>query len=1300
MRHLLVEDSDEDGRLALTLTADGRELVGQAPVPFLELQRLGVEELLVSGQVHELADRAQNYAAVLRRLLQRAFDGLDDLIADGLRVEVRCGARAQALVWETLRLPGNEEHAVTVIRSVPGELRRPRPEGACDLVWLAARAVKDSIPRYRVAGPVLAGLFEKRTITPLQVSTASTPAMLRSLDLPPDPLHPRIVHLDVHGATRVDVGGETGEGEALIASSFVAHFGAEVMSDAELGTVLANLGCDVFVSNACHGGDLRDSARLPFPARSILAGARAAVVARGPVPEQVAAIFHPSMYVLLASGTTLTDAHSTAVAASARSLGKSRDRRAQALVQPMLWLATAADGDEALCTKAPEPEKAVFGGAYFLVAAESGSIEAALIALEQEVADGRSLPEIGFADPDLGGLSRQTLRTMLRWAMGDPADELPPEPDGPTRLLRIPALTFTERCALLRFAFRGTSILIDILAVFVPGDLLSIAASATLSGDDPATALLRAAETGAWTGKLSGRQAEGAERARSVLRQFPDNEVIRACLTLPILSVEPGSELAGAPIPQAPSALLAEKRDWIKVKRAGDGYFLVPDRSVREAARVLTRPKILTAVRLKFWTGLGQRPKLREWDAESAWACATHLVLATAARQTGIIDTEAMACISALLRNTSHTVVADLLRALHQGLPHWPEIHPELRGVWDKLVEDYASLSTQRFWPTEATEDDGNTSTATAREATPQVAPGLTEREQTRFSAYRAAHNGGLAAALSTAVELLATASIDDRFDYCECLHLLGDVQERLGRDEAAARWFLKERDIGPPSDNRRLHNRDHLYELLEAKRRDHGDLLYTLAHEGVVIARRMADAESQGRFLTRTLNCGLNELRESWVRESVGQARGHPRVDPNLIHLADGFLLVESDPPQAIRELSQAAGGDDAIAAHALLFLSEADTDNALEHLARGARTSGGKSYRLVCLYRLLDGLMRRGRAADLRAELAQLPEDFLSLPVALYGRAGLAYLDDEQDKQNRLTEALMADGGQLLPRLASIGVSADQLPLQALIDAVERLTERIQDRVRLREPGTDPPGGLAALADAARNIARLAGFFDLEGRRWVVDLLLQSSERAWDGGSLAHLTLATALRSHACELLTDLGESEDLARLATELGWLATLHRQRGRPTEAESLFQRAIELARDHLPAADVASLIGRYGNLMHDLGEFGPAVHLQWSAIRAGLPAADLPSEPSAALSALAAVAAEPDAAQPQWDILLVNFANCLASAGESAIARAVIEWMASRAADRPPTDEVVALIVGVAHRTNLAPLVAAVSGKFD
>ncbi|WP_327436549.1 hypothetical protein OG279_38350 (plasmid) [Streptomyces sp. NBC_01201] len=854
----------------------------------------------------------------------------------------------------------------------------------------------------------------------------------------------------------------------------------------------------------------------------------------------------------------------------------------------------------------------------------------------------------------------------------------------------MPALTFTERRALLQFAFRTTSVLMDILAVFVPGDLVPIGLSAMLSDNDPATALLRAGETGAMTGQPTGSMAEGTDQARAVLRQFPEGEAVRACLALPMLAVGPGVALAGVPMPYAPSALIADKDDRLKVLRSGEEYFLVPDRSVREAARALTRPEILTGVRLKAWTGTCQRPKPRDWDQESAWACATHFALAAAARKIGFPDADSMACFSTLLINSSRSAVADLIRALHQGLPDWPEIPPDLLEVWDELLEDYTELNVQRFTPNAVPvvpEDDADPALVTAQEATPLDAMALTEREKARFSAYRAARDGDLAAALKTAVDQLATASINDRFDYCECLHLLGDVQERLGRDEAAVRFFLKERALSPPSDNRRLHNRDHLYGLLEGKRRDHGDLLYALAQEGVTIARRMEDIESEGRFLTRTLNCGLNAHRQSWVRESVDQARGHPHVSPSLVHLADGFLLVDTDPPQATRELGRATGGDDAVAAHAFLLLALTDEDHALRHLAQGARTRDGKAYRVMCLSSLLDRLMRRGLTADLRTELAQLPDDLLKLPVALYGRAGLAYLDGEENRQDRFTEALMADGGQLLSLLGSIGLSGDALPLQAVAEAVVRLTEQIQDRVSHREAGAGHPGDITALSDVAQNIARLADLFGPVDQRWVVDLLLQSSERVWDGGSSAHLALAAGLRSRACSLLTELGEPEDLVRLATQLGWLATLQRQRGRPTEAESLFQQAIELSRGRLPAIDLASLIGRYGNLMHDLGEFGPAVHLQWSAIRTGLPAAGLPLEPSAAAtrSALTAVAAEPEAELPRWDILLVNFANCLASARESAIAHSVIEWMLPRAVERPPTGEVAALMVGITRR---------------
>jgi len=162
------------------------------------------------------------------------------------------------------------------------------------------------------------------------------------------------------------------------------------------------------------------------------------------------------------------------------------------------------------------------------------------------------------------------------------------------------------------------------------------------------------------------------------------------------------------------------------------------------------------------------------------------------------------------------------------------------------------------------------------------------------------------------------------------------------------------------------------------------------------------------------------------------------------------------------------------------------------------------------------------------------------------------------------------------------------------------------------------------------------------------VIDTLIGMSESAWDR---ADYSVAINARRRACQFIERTG---DIPRLAVELGWLATLVKQAGNLEEALSLFQRAIDAGADHLSPRERCSLLGRYANLLHKIGDYDPAVRMQWLAVLAQKewlpgPRGSFPPAKEVLDSAL-----DPDGLDTidlvAWPLLAVNLANCLESAG--------------------------------------------------
>ena len=163
-------------------------------------------------------------------------------------------------------------------------------------------------------------------------------------------------------------------------------------------------------------------------------------------------------------------------------------------------------------------------------------------------------------------------------------------------------------------------------------------------------------------------------------------------------------------------------------------------------------------------------------------------------------------------------------------------------------------------------------------------------------------------------------------------------------------------------------------------------------------------------------------------------------------------------------------------------------------------------------------------------------------------------------------------------------------------------------------------------------------------------------ASERAWVS---RRVDTAIVARQHLCSMLTKLGPSAQ-DRLAMETGWLAMLLKQQGRISEAEALYQQSIELGKGIITAVEMSSIIGRYANLLHQAGDFGAAVHLQWQAVRARKPHLELAEFPDLqALDQALTPAGIQDADASRWALLLANLTNCLKDSGHAELGSAAL-----------------------------------------
>jgi hypothetical protein len=1226
------------------LECDGQQTAaGSLQLPLEELGRTGVLEATTRADASDnYALRAERYGRLLSEALELAVPDVGTVTAEPTIVEVRGSAFIHSILWETLRgRPADElevhvmhRHAVT---TSAGRCIRPSQGG---LIWLGARAVGDAIPRHSVAGPALAAIVERAALQPRWVLTDASAEALRQVASASAsrPAEVTVVHLDVHGAVTT----RPGTSGALLDSEFVALLGRHQMGEGELRQLLRDLDCNVFVSNACYGGGQRGSEHRPLPMALLEDGLFGAAVGRGPFVVGHAERFHEQLYGCLADGLSFVDAHQLALRAGAE--GATLDQGWLAAVQPVLWL---SDEGRSLALVGTEerPSRPDVVAEALRITARGDMFSRLLERFERAALCGEQVPEL--IPDNSSSTSKEKLALLgsgFAWAVGlDPtvSDD---------RTLAVPLPEPDEVLDLLSRRFVAPQPIGQMLAWIVGADHAEIDRLADRLGDDPYLALLESLAFGG-----SNFEELGDEETRKAAE-------FEAHFALPALGIN-SNPVRGQWMPPLPPFSVTDQDVRETVLAAGTtrsfdlSVLFVPPFHFGEEIRKETDPRLVVGMRQNPLLWPQSSPiRMAKWDADTALVCVTHLALAVAARQVGAIDEQSLASISALLAQRDRDALRTLVATLRDGVEGWAPLAAPVASLYDELHDELASTSTR-----------------IDQLASGEVPAYATELDLLQIQARQLINEGDIAQAQALALERIASFEKQSLFDQAESLHLLASVDEQRGEASSAIELMLKERALESPDSERRLHNREHLLRLL---RRQHQgrqpELIFRIALEGADLAAGDTYGDVRARFLNAALDISCEMHEDDWLKAAIARARTESAININLLTLAEGLVALNEDPTKATELLEPLTFTTGAIAAHACVMLAGRDEKNALTYLSRGAALEGG-IYSDLCRDHLLGRKLADGDGEAMQGLL----EDESSgayRPLLLYAKAAAAFEGGvKADAEEWLTQALMTDGGSRRGPILSYGV-----PALAVAEAALRAADRLGQELSGESAATVPP--MLALQNLSR-IARLA-VDDAGNYRDLVRRFLNASERAWDRGSSTDMDLAAAARSHAVELMKEAHHTA--AERAEAMGWLAVIQRQRDRPADAEPLFQQAIALGRDELAPAKLGALIGRYGNLQHDLGDNRSAVHLQWEGVRAFRPDRALPDHPS--VEGVSALAAAPYGGSPDpWFTLLGNLGNCLRSDGQRDLARAfaiaALEELGPRSSSINPA--VVALIRGLA-----------------
>ncbi|MEU9630696.1 tetratricopeptide repeat protein [Streptomyces luteogriseus] len=1014
------------------------------------------------------------------------------------------------------------------------------------------------------------------------------------------------------------------------------------------------------------------------------------------------------------------------------------DLAARWAVQPVLWTGSIDDLGIRFAPASgpphlPGPGLAKDGVEYLAAAGLGGNLAMALATVEDAAWAGRScrlVPSGHSCDLSAASLDALDRRARMLFA---PRPDLAATSQTEELTYPIGTLAVEERLSLITARISGQAALLELLGYQLPADVAYLNALADDSEGDAARALLRALSFGPHP---VGVPPDQARRANELLEHVwpqegpgyvhPDTPLARVLgdpaqataaqhvlytgtavnLALPLIGFQTDT-VSAVPVPEfrwgsrkAFLSLACTKA--VEVAAAGENaaYALAfpwvqlavrhtlsaRDVCMFRSATLLSDEESPGGSGPRKGTDTPGRPEhsgeaesngTTSWNNATKLACLSWLAYAVAARQIGLIDSEALRCGLRIVSALSRSAALLLMEALQHGLPEWEPLGDSARTLyeaiinewahWDRDVQDSLEDRSQLAAYTESLLHMGRS--AEVLELTdPLVTEGSGELglELTKNRAYALTRQGRPTEAMASVAPLIARLGRMDLWNQCELLHLLGDLSEGQGRQERAVRYFLDERALNPPALHRRLHNRHHLYTAVQACPSVDRALALDIALEGLELARQAENTKQVVFFAEQAV--ATAQRGDGW-RARLARVLAAVGDDPALIssrRVTLGRALQDLKPggydQMASERFRELAAGTDQVAAEASHFFAQLEgipLAERIEVLQAGANLETRAASGCAALLLGLRWQQEDFEALAELADLGEVREDFraashLALARVTYAKGDIPDTIEHAARANALTDI------SALAR--SLSVNLDFLSNEMMEKAEQRTGDLLIAQIKhlLGNNEGEPPLPDVSLVEALDGIAQYESEPDVPVHLSIENVLRWASEAAWDRGELQPATVA---RHHLCDLLARAGPRRR-GDLAHELSWLATLLKQQGRVGEAETLFQQAAELGRGVLDPLLHANVIGRYGNLLHQIGEYEAAVHVQWQAVRSLRPELGLPERPTEVDTHALSAALAPRGTSYQetvfWAQLLTNLTNCLKDAGHVVLASAI--WL--------------------------------------
>lgn len=1281
-------------------------------VPLHELGRSGLVQSLTVESSEGRVAAALRYGQVLTRCIRNSLSDATALSTSAAGrstlLLITGPSSTHQVLWEavdTAAIVGSGANVLVV--HLPGDVpdldgvvaELNHTEGSPGAIrWVGARPLERDLPRYLVAGPVARHVAAANGLSFETLRTDATveeAVQILSRQASPG----LITHLDVHGTASM----QASEIEGVLAESqFNAAFrsadGPVSLSEHDILQMVGLARPDFVVTNACFGGQQRNVEDWSMPAKLVLTGCDASLAARNPLRGDAASAFFSRFYAELALGipighATLRARDSLAKFAASLSNAPISDFAATFAMQPVLWASSvaalqrrflASDFNHVEERFTPlESVDAETWGDYLEIAQLGRGFGSFVSQVEDNHWAGTSfrIRRGQHADVTLPSLTRLVEGLLSSFGSGTTQRGI-----GATQGFEIKLHPFDdlERAFATATEFSTSSDpLCEVLSVSVPADVLLLRTLASSSNRDAAVALLDALAWGT-PGDVTGDPSEpirmleatlAEECAQLVAAHHGPNELIkvirdahRLALGLPISAVR--FSFAGFKAPSFLSLIASFPRSVVasdlgSVRRVGGESAIEPRPSEQVSMR--RRMTALDVGRAFYWLeGVVENRPYRttsaRWSSDAAKICAAWLSLAIAHRQVGVISVTAVSAALSALSLVDRVAGQQMVDVLKLGRPGWVELIPTMSQAYDDVARDVLGpTGMDRVKLTSEAISTADRALGLLHSDRAGDALQLTSEEMGSASsdaglliahAYALARMGNLTQALQVGVSLLAAFSDYTLWYRCEILHLMGDLMHRDERDGAAVEYFQRERDARPPALHRRLHNRAHLLTVLLSQDNDI-DMIAVVAAEGLALSVAVEPSSAElPRFVDELLDHAslLSLNRRAPVIAALTTSNvDHPAVTGVLVALK---TLPEAELPHSDEELLTALMqyGERATAYSALRLAHVAGLEptERLHLLKRSASISCHVG--AIARDLLIEATWEAEAWPDLQslaneALRARPMSGFLHAAVA----ASLLQSGDPAEATQRMSVAMIHDSlFEMLaesPSLRKFAMSNEGFLNQAHQQTMELLLRQAESL----ESGANVDLATVPGVSLTRVVDRIFDYNEHLDRidPRVAETLHDISESAWNRGDLAS---AAYVKRRTCELLELIG---DQSALADELGWLATLEKQLGHVDEALSLYQRSIGIARENLSPLEEGRLVGRYANLLHEIGDFAAAARLQWLAVRIARGESSAASDTFPPTAERLVRTVEPASLSlhvlRHWPLLLVNLANCLEQA---------------------------------------------------